>query len=399
MSEKPLLFILFGSTGDLARKMIMPALCSLLSAGELPADASIIAFSRRAWSDDDYRAFVRPSLERCCVSDGFLSRVRYSEGHFHEPAAYERLAEKARAAISVMPAGAEVLIYLAVPPDFYSDILDGLRASGLNAPIAGSDQPKLMLEKPFGTDAASAAALERRLEGLFPPDSILRVDHYLGKAGLAELVRARTTDPKFEEGLRGSSVVSIAARLVEDIGLEGRADFYDRIGALRDVGQNHVLEMLATAIMDLEKPVNEARAEALESLSVVGEPELGQYEGYQREEGIAPGSRTETYFKFEMASSLPRWKDVRFFVEGGKAMAEKRSDVSLVYTDGSTERYDMNAPGRGAYETVLRRAAAGDRSYFPSMREVTAAWRIVDGIVARLGDIPLCIYKKGSKGL
>jgi glucose-6-phosphate 1-dehydrogenase len=387
--RKPAVFVLFGATGDLAQRKIMPALCSLYASGALPEDSDVIAFSRRPWSDAEYRAFIQPSLAAFPADavQKFLSRVRYVQGTFDDPDAFLRLKEQVGAK--------EAFYHLAIQPEFYATAIMQLGAAGL----AGT----ILIEKPFGHDLATAQELENHIEEHFDLAHIERVDHYLGKGGLDALLERRRTDPAFEASLSSEQVASVSCRLLENLDLEGRGEFYDAVGALKDVGQNHLLMMLASALMDIPQDpeaIPGARARALQALAVEkGGAVRGQYEGYAQEEGVQSGSQTETYFKLNTASADPRWKGVEIALEAGKALHEKKSEIEILYKDGRREAFDMERPRtRDAYEAVIEAALRGDHSRFAGREEVLAAWTFTDQAASVMRAAPLVAYAKGSTG-
>jgi glucose-6-phosphate 1-dehydrogenase len=392
----PFMFILFGSTGDLAQKKIMPALFKLYAEGQIGDGFTIVAFSRRPWNDQQYRDFIKPALEKARNIDQsklttFLEHVVYSEGHFTEPEAYQKLEAKITEYTKPVK-----LFYLSVQPEFYQDILTGLSQTQL----LKDPQTKIMVEKPFGHDATSATALEKEFEKVITPEQLLRVDHYLAKEGLEKLIQERKTNSEFENMLNAEHVQSIHARMLETIGIEGRGEFYERIGAIVDVGQNHVMEMLATIMMDLDKDKNTARTEVLNSLTFTGTPILGQYDRYKDEEEVDANSNIETYFKLTFTSSLPRWKGVTLIIEGGKAMAEKKSDITVLKHDGSQIVFDIDSKlaGRDAYEILIEEALNNNDDYFVSLSEVVAAWNALDPVLKSRATLLVKPYPKNSNG-
>jgi glucose-6-phosphate 1-dehydrogenase len=398
--SQPLIFTLFGSTGDLAQKKIMPALYYLYLERRLPQQFHIIAFSRRAWSNADYHAFIKPFLKELPEAniklDSFLEHVVYCEGQFHDETAYKSLAEK----INVFKKdfhSAQTLFYFAVQPEFHESILNGLSAVGLLA----SPQAKIFVEKPFGNDAHSALELEKQFEKKVKANQVLHVDHYLAKEGLRDVIEKRKTHKELEAKLNHVHVASIHVRMFEKIGIEGRGDFYERIGALMDVGQNHLLQILATLLMDLDqKDENKARAKAIASLHIVGEPVLAQYEGYIDEPEVDPESQTETFFHIEAQSSLSQWRDVAITLEAGKAMAEKRADIVIHFKDKTTLTFDIqkSLTGRDAYDILIEEAMLDQHGYFASIDEIVAAWHFLEPILKKRATLLLQKYPKGTNG-
>lgn len=394
VSKEPITFVLFGATGDLAKHKILPALCALYTKGALPEGSEIVAFSRRPWGDDTYRSFIEPSLKAFSADQvqNFLARVSYAQGTFGDPTSFAALKEKITTS--------EAFYHLAIHPEFYEAVVHGLG----KAKLLG----KLLIEKPFGHNYASAFSLENNIEKYFPPECIFRVDHYLGKEGLEALLAQRSTDTTLESSLVKEHVASVACRIFETVGIRGRGEFYDSVGALKDVGQNHLLVMLATLLMEIPPTLTEiphARALALQAL----EPRVftqgglavvrGQYEGYQGEPDVKEDSETETYFKIEVHSRSPRWDGVPLVLEAGKALKEKKNEIEVVYKNGTHRVFDMETPRiRDAYERVVEAALLGDISHFAGIEEVLAAWKFIEPLGVYLPQIPLHIYPKGSAG-
>ena len=374
----PLTYVLFGATGDLAQKKILPALCALDIKGTLAESFSLIAFSRRPWGDREYREFIKPVLEAFDSVDveHFLARVRYVQGTFDDAASFATL----RDAVT----DTDVICHLAIEPKFYTQVVEHLGNTGL----AG----KILIEKPFGHDLASALELERTVEKYFSQENIFRVDHYLGKPGLDAL----------DARLDGLHAASVSCSIFSTADVSERAEFYDTVGELRDVGQNHLLQMLAAVLADIGGagvlPSPAARAEVFEHLT----PELstlerGQYAGYAQARGIATGSQTETYFKITAHSSSPRWQGVPLVLEAGKALGEKRTEIIINFTDGSQRLLAVEIPGgRLDYEVLVQDAMQGAHERFVSMDEVSAAWKFTDVVRARLPQVPLRLYNKGA---
>ncbi len=216
VDTKPLTFVIFGATGDLSQRKILPALCALYASGAFPEGSDILAFSRRPWGDAEYRSFIQPSLKAFPeeTSAKFLERIRYVQGTFDSADSFLQLKETVRTE--------NVFFHLAVQPEFYEAIVHRLGDAGLHG--------SLLIEKPFGHNYASAASLERSLEKYFPPEHIFRVDHYLGKEGLEALLNRRRTDADFEKSLSSERIASVAVRLLETFDVEGRGEFYDAAG-------------------------------------------------------------------------------------------------------------------------------------------------------------------------
>jgi glucose-6-phosphate 1-dehydrogenase len=397
--DKPFIFTLFGSTGDLAQKKIVPALFNLFKKGQFKAPFSIVAFSRRHWNDEEYRAFIRPYLTKHTTKsvehiDAFLEHIVYAEGHFTEQHSFKKLKQTLDQEEKNV-GKAQQLFYFSVQPSFYTDIIKGLDSADIF-----NDRTKVLIEKPFGTDVPSAEELEKLLVHHLHDSQIYRVDHYLAKGGFEALLEARKTDHSLEAKLNNKHISKIIARIRESIGIEGRGEFYDATGALIDVGQNHLLEMLAAGLMDIEDPdQNKARADVIASLTLKGEPVFGQYEGYREEEGVSPQSKTETYFMLQAESSLPRWKGVPIILEAGKALKEKAVDVMMIPDTGNPLIAPMNIKrDKDDYEIVIEEALLGNKGYFASLKEIIAAWKFLAPVFKKRATLEVKIYPPQSNG-
>jgi glucose-6-phosphate 1-dehydrogenase len=393
MPQKPITFILFGATGDLARQKILPALCGLVVKNALPEGSRVIAYSRRAWDDEKYREFIISALKDFSHDEvkKFLSRVEYVQGTFDDPDSYTRLKKK----IST----GEILFHLAVQPIFYEQIIAGLGVANLRG--------KILVEKPFGHDLESAEELEKILEQNFPAEYIFRVDHYLSKKGLDEVLETRRTDFEFELHLANKELASITCRILSQADVHDRGEFYDAVGELRDVGQNHLLQMLAVVLIDLREAdvsLSIARAHALQKLAPISDGEFatcvvrGQYDGYQNESGVAENSQTETYFKLILQSDDPRWRGIPLTLEGGKAMRDKKTTIEISFRDGSQKIFDIESH-QNDYEAVIEAAITDDKSRFASIEEIVACWKLIDPIIKNFSNLPLRKYAKGSQEL
>ncbi len=378
----PITYVLFGATGDLAGRKIMPALASLFIAEKLPAGSSIIASSRRPWDTDEYHRFITPTLSHFSPSEieSFLSQVTYQTVIFNDKESYKQLAQKI--------GEKESFYHLAVQPEFYASIAQGLSEAGLGG--------TLLIEKPFGHDLTSAQQLEKELETYFPAKNIWRIDHYLGKTGLKQLEDQRQTNQELEEKIEQGDLESVHVELIEKIDIGDRGEFYDTVGALRDVGQNHLLEMLAVCLAPL--PITPtSRTELIASLKIPTKEHIsrGQYEGYGNHPDIAPTSQTETYFKIMTESQLPRLANIPIILESGKAFAEKKSAITLNFKDKSTLIFDLENPTQPeAYQTIIEAALGKKENYFVSLEEVLAAWKFITPILTLLPTLPLHSYPK-----
>ncbi|MDE1944253.1 MAG: hypothetical protein KGH97_02035 [Patescibacteria group bacterium] len=362
-------YLLLGATGDLARKKILPALARLATAD---TELEVVASSRRPWGDAEYGAFVRPALVAAGVAepDAFLARVRYAPADHTEPASLKALARE------VAP---QSLIHLSIQPSAYAPVIEALGETG----ALGRDGVKLLIEKPFGRDEASARALDALITRYLPEERLYRIDHYLGK----ESVRA------LEGALAGEALTGVSVTLAETLDAQGRGAFYDETGVIRDVVQNHALEVLAASLAEGAGP--EARLAALEKLSLAGPLEtgvrLGQYQGYRETPGVAPDSKTPTAVELALSYASAAGP-IPVTIYAGKALAEARQELVAETPPGPRA---FSLAGDHAYDRLIREAAEGDRTHFPSLAEVLAAWQLLDPVLAPPTP-SLAIYEPGS---
>lgn len=432
----PTIFVIFGATGDLTKSRLLPTLCRLWSAGRLPERFFVYAFSRREWSDEDYSRFASEVLTDAGCGKGeirrFIKNIRYLQGQFDVQSSYLSLAKMCRAADEEWGACSNKLFYLAVPPEHYTPILKRLAASGLTAPCVGREGwTRILIEKPFGRSMEEAVSLEKLVSRLFLEEQVFRVDHYLAKRSVGNILRFRFGRGRFERFWNSRHIGSIKVSLREKEGVGKRGSFYDRLGALLDVGQNHLLELLALVAM--ERPpsarpeaVRKARGQVLKRLESVGSgTDLGraQYLGYLEEDGVRGQSETETYFYLSARIRSRRWLGTKIILEAGKALEENKTQVEVVFRS-KRHPHPLGRPdkiifrlqpkaavevirprrrhlpsGRAAledYQKIIVDAVAGDRTLFPSAEEVRASWRFIKSVIENLKNAPLLRYRPGT---
>lgn len=357
--------VIFGITGDLAGRKLLPVLQSIVSSGE-GDDLSIVGVSRR---EVDVAQLVKkePSLEG-------ITQVYTMD--LANGAAYNGLKETLEASHAD-----QTLFYLSVPPGAAADIVDFLGQAGLNTP-----QYKVLFEKPFGYDLQSAQDFIERTARYYEESQLYRIDHYMAKEISAELIQLRQNAESHHHRWNNQSVKAITVAATESIGIEGRAQFYEQTGALRDFIQGHLMQLLSLVLMPTPTTVSLAlqRLRALEALQPVN-PEStlrAQYEGYQDEVGNL-GSQTETFVSIYIESMDPTWTGVPIQLVTGKALHDKRSYVRIEYIDGSVDIFDeadlTKRDGRhlDAYERVLLEAIAGRKDIFTSSPEVIRSWELL----------------------
>lgn len=408
MEEKPTIFIPFGATGDLMRIKVLPALFELFTAGALPKNFRVIGVSHRSMDAPGFRAHVREMIEIHAgkkIPDPeilpFLSLFEFVRGEFDDESVYTLLSQKIAAIEKEFETSANKLFYFAIAPHFYEKVAAALYKAKLNTPSNEEAWTRLIIEKPFGLTAESARTLEALLSGIFSEEQLYRTDHYLAKKALQHLPRF---NPK--------EVKSISIRLLEDIGVEKRGASYDILGTLRDVGQNHVLEILALLTMnapenDSAEEVRRARREALDTLPILSKHDIekntmrAQYEGYQAIAGVSPNSQTETYFKISTALTSPLWKGIPVLLEAGKRRGDPHKEVLVLFhnTAPLSVRLESRTHYTEEYMRLILDAISGDQKLFMSKEEVAATWRFVDPILRAWEDnaVPLLSYKPDTK--
>lgn len=348
----PTIFVIFGITGDLASRKLLPALLSLYVKKLLPPRFAVVGFSRRTFSREEFRELIRSKMN---IQPGqfneedvkhFLDHMSYEQGYFDSSVAYARLAEKLKSIDDNWGQCSNKLFHLSVPPNLYEGILKDLANSKLTVPCDDrSGWTRILIEKPFGNDIHTARSLDKLLGKLFKEEQIFRIDHYLAKEALQNIIAFRSTNPIFEPIWNNKYIDKIHIKLYEKMGMEGRGPFYDPIGALKDVGQNHMLQMLALITMNEPRSlkaedIRRERFAILKSLSKISAAKMpgnvvrGQYNGYLTEQGVSPQSTTETYFRIATSVNNARWRGVPIYLENGKAMDDSKTEIDVYFKNG-----------------------------------------------------------------
>jgi len=352
----PTALTIFGCTGDLAHRKLLPALYNLAHEGSLPERFELIGVARREKSDAEFRQDAREAIERFsrrkpdpAVLDGLTADMRYVSGSFDDPHAYAEI-ERALGEFAER-AGGELdrVFYLSTAPEFFPVIATGLAEAGLNR-IEGAET-RIVIEKPFGYDLESARRLNAEVLESFDEAQVFRIDHYLGKETVQNLLALRFANALFEPVWNRNYIDSVQITAAEDIGIEGRAGYYEHAGALRDLVQNHMLQLLA--LLTIEPPssfeANRLRNEKVKLLEAIVPPRVRDVHtmavraaygpgvvggkpapGYREEEGVAPESRTETYAALRLEVSNWRWAGVPFYLRTGKRLSRKVTEIAVM---------------------------------------------------------------------
>jgi glucose-6-phosphate 1-dehydrogenase len=460
----PATIVIFGASGDLTRRKLVPALHSLGCEGLLPHENQIVGVARSPMTDQAFRDrlfegvkdYARLRAGVCAQWPVAERRLTYLAGSYDEAETYQRLGERLAQFDAEEGTGGNRLFYLATPPSLYPLIIEQLGRAGLNRPSREGAWTRIIIEKPFGHDLASARQLNEQAHAVFDEDQIYRIDHYLGKETVQNILTFRFANTIFEPIWNRRYVEHVQITVSESVDVAHRAGYYDRAGVLRDMFQNHLLQLLS--LTALEPPAlfeaNALRDEKVKVLRAVRASEQlvrGQYTGYRETEGVLPGSQTPTYAALELFVDNWRWQGVPFYLRSGKSLETKTSEIAIQFKavphlmfpaaadekimpnilslclqphEGIHLRFEAKEPGAGmrsqsvdmdfhyaedigsdtlpdAYERLLLDAIQGDAALFARADEIELAWCIVDPIMASWEQPdapPLATYEPGSWG-
>jgi glucose-6-phosphate 1-dehydrogenase len=428
--------VFFGATGDLAYKKIFPSLQGMMKRGHL--NVPVIGVAKAGWNLDQLKARARESLENHggidpSAFEKLCGLLRYVDGAYEDPETFKSLYKELGGA--KRPAH-----YLAIPPLLFGSVVEQLAKSGC------TQGARVIIEKPFGNDLETARDLNKILLNTFKEESIFRIDHYLGKRPVNNLMVFRFANTFVESFWNRSHIESVQITMAEDFGVQGRGAFYDKTGAVRDVVQNHLFQVISSLAMEPparldSESIRDEKAKVLKSIRPIAEADLirGQFRGYRNENGVAKDSQTETFAALKLEINSWRWKGVPFYIRAGKNLpvtcteivARFRKPPSLVGGDSlkenhvrfrlnpevtiamgmavmtsgedmSTEAVEMvasrfpRAGGIDAYERVLGGAMEGDATMFAREDYVEEAWRIVDPVLK--AETPIYEYEPNTWG-
>lgn len=458
----PIKLVIFGGTGDLVKKKIIPAIYDLYVKGLLSKDFNILGVSRKNISDDDFRLMIRQNLKPDFVDEDFLNKIKYFSADVSDAQSFKNLESFLKKEDNKNGLCVNKLFYLAVSPNLYDDIFNNLHNSELMNLCTDNNidsWSRILVEKPFGSDTEHAERLDKMLGDFFDESQIFRIDHYLAKETIQNILAFRFGNAIFEPIWNSNSIEKIEINMFENLEVLSRGELYDGVGALRDVGQNHVLQMLALVAMeDPEKldvsAIREKRAALLSEVVIANDAfdfamsgaqataPRAQYSGYTEIPGVSHDSQTETFFNIKANINNQRWRGTDFYLSAGKALKDSYTEIIVTFKEKPTSicpkedlkeykniikfrvqpnegidiKFWSKKPGFNfevnpqnlsfsykineekipdAYEKVLYDCIKGDQMLFVSTKEVYAQWKFIDNVIKEWQKIPLVKYEKG----
>ncbi len=467
MSDPSPTIVIFGASGDLTQRKLIPALFNQFKKGRLPTGARIVGYARRPWSHDEFRATLSEAMNKfapkafdVALWDKFAANVYYHKGDLSAAEDFVALEAFLK---SIEGGPGHRLYYLATAPEYYGEICMALGAAGMAAEAEGATARRnIIIEKPFGTDGATADTLNQQVHTAFREKQVYRIDHYLGKETAQNLLFFRFANTIFEPLWNRNYIYSVQITVAEDVDVGHRAGYYDHAGVLRDMFQNHILQLLTLVAMEPPALFNadairNEKVKVLQAVRPIAADTVAQnvvraqYRKYRDAEGVAPGSETPTYAALRFYIDNWRWQGVPFYLRSGKALATKLSEIIIQFRrpphvmfnfpaghrptsnmlairiqpdEGIHLRFDAKVPdtaqetrpvdmefhfrdsfGDGglpdAYERLILDALNSEASLFTRSDEIEGAWKLMDPILQGLASPhapPLAFYESGTWG-
>ena len=454
----PFVMVIFGATGDLAHNKLLPALFGMFKEKQLPEDFFIFGFARRELNDEDFaKLFDQFAHDKEWSS--FTKHLFYQQGLFNEQKGYDELVKKVEDIDRKIGVSCTRIIYLATPPSNYDTILDNLKSSKLSEGCGqeSTQWTRIAIEKPFGKDLETARLLDKKLADMFQEQQIFRVDHYLGKETVQNMLVFRFANGIFDPVWNKEYIDNVQITFAEKNGIKGRGRFFDGVGTLLDVGQNHLMQLLAAVAMDMPKSfskegLRDARAKALSSiqpLKDVGTAVIrGQYKGYTEEKDVTSDSKTETFVAMKFFIDTPRFSGIPFYIRAGKEMPENLIEIAIVFKQtchilfkevgcpeegnilkiriqpnegislqiiakmpgsqlqlGTADMHftyaeSFGTQGLEAYQKILMDIFNGEQMLFNRSDELESSWQFIENIVKgwENSKVPVFSYEKGKWG-
>jgi glucose-6-phosphate 1-dehydrogenase len=476
----PCVFVSFGATGDLTRRKIAPALFSLFTQNLLPKSFAIVAFARRDMNDETYRDEVKKAIQEFAPKlpadgpewDRFAQSIFYLRSNLDDPEGYKRLSDRLAQLDQERDLGGNHLFYLATPPDNFSEIIECLGKAGLNKPQREGGWSRIVIEKPFGYDLDTARQLNKDLGAIFNEDQIYRIDHYLGKETVQNILVLRFANQILEPLFNKNYVDHVEITVAETLGVEGRGNYFEHAGITRDIVQNHALQVLTLVAMEppislAADAIRDEKVKVLRSMRQFTPEDVAKYTirgqygpgkikngdneeevpGYRQEEGVDPHSNTDTYSAFRFQIENWRWSGVPFYVQAGKRMPQRITEVQIQFKpvpdvlfarlayggvrpnrliiriqpdEGASIEISSKVPGpemhiesvklnfqygaafdvpiRDAYERLILDTMRGDASLFARNDEVEAAWTLITPILEAWRDLSCPLFPNYAAG-
>jgi glucose-6-phosphate 1-dehydrogenase len=465
----PCVVVIFGASGDLTERKLIPALFSLACEGLLPEQFSVVGVARSELDHEAFRAKTQEGIEKharikpkqCPKHEAFSKNLFYHRANYDDPEGYKRLGKLLSEIDEKVGGGCNVLFYLSTPPLLYPVIVEQLGKAGL-AQQDDKHWRRIIIEKPFGHDLASATELNQQVHEVFQESQVYRIDHYLGKETVQNLLVFRFANAIFEPLWNRNYIDHVQITVSEEVGLGSRAGYYDTAGILRDMFQNHILQLLTLTAMEPPAEFNatalrDEKVKVLKAVQPIKAEEVAQYtvraqyRTYRDEKGVTPGTETPTYAALKFFINNWRWRNVPFYLRSGKALADKMTQMSIQFrhvphlmfplgpgeqlppnalilclqpNEGISLQFETKVPGAGmrsqsvdmsflyeqdfgkntlpdAYERLILDALHGDASLFTRSDEIELAWSLIDPILEgwqTKHTPPLAFYESGTWG-